>query len=84
MILRLLVLAFLGLTVGAVSTPAALAGETCQAPDEVAGSVGALPKVAAVLKPGGALHVLAVGSATMFGPGRDLTTWHGHRPGRQP
>ncbi len=70
--LRLLVLVLLSLFVGAAGAPVVLAGDSCQAPDETSGPIGALPKVAAVLKPGGTLHVLAVGSATMFGPDATL------------
>ena len=46
--------------------------DLCQAPDDVSGAIAALPRVAAVLKPGGTLRVLAVGSATMFGPEASL------------
>ncbi len=45
---------------------------TCTASDDVAGVVAALPRVAEVLKPGKVLSVLAVGSATMFGPETSL------------
>lgn len=37
------------------------------------GSISAMPKVAAVLKSGGHLRVLAIGSATMFGPEASLS-----------
>ena len=47
--------------------------DLCQAPEDVTGAVAALPRVAAVLKPGGKLRVLAVGSATMFGPEASLS-----------
>ena len=40
----------------------------CPASDDVAGVVTPFPEVVAALKPGGHLKVLAVGSATMFGP----------------
>ncbi len=53
----------------------ALAGTTvdpCQAPDDTAGVVAALPRVALALQSGVALNVLAVGSATMFGPDASL------------
>lgn len=46
--------------------------DLCQAPDETAGTAVPMPKVAAVLKSGAALNVLAVGSATMFGPEASL------------
>ena len=46
----------------------------CQAPDETAGAIAALPKVAAALQSGATLNVLAVGSATMFGPEASLVT----------
>ncbi len=63
-----------GLFLGA--TPPGQAGaitDLCAAPDEVAGVVAALPEVAKALVPGGHLRVLAVGSATMFGPEASLT-----------
>jgi hypothetical protein len=44
----------------------------CEASDDAAGVVAPLPHVAAVLKPGSKLEVLAVGSATLFGPGISL------------
>lgn len=40
----------------------------CEAPDEAAGVIAALPHVAAALKAGSTLDILAVGSATLFGP----------------
>jgi acyl-CoA thioesterase-1 len=40
----------------------------CEAPDDAAGVVTPLPHVAAALKPGSTLDVLAVGSASLFGP----------------
>ena len=46
--------------------------DPCRAPDDVAGVITGLPHVAAVLKPGMRLDVLAVGSATMFGPEASL------------
>jgi len=46
--------------------------DPCQAPDETAGAVAALPMVAMALRSGTALDVLAVGSATMFGPDSSL------------
>ena len=67
--MRLLVLACCFL----VNLPAARAGGvTCTAQDDVAGAVSALPRTAEVLKPGKVLSVLAVGSATMFGPETSL------------
>lgn len=47
--------------------------DPCLAPDDAAGAVAALPKVAAVLKPGETLKVLGIGSATMFGPDASLS-----------
>ncbi len=47
--------------------------DPCQAPDDAAGAVATLPKVAPKLQPGAVLDVLAVGSATMFGPDASLT-----------
>ncbi len=46
--------------------------DLCQAPDEIAGIAASMPKVAAVLRPGAALDILAIGSATMFGPETSL------------
>lgn len=46
--------------------------ETCQAADETAGTAVPFPKVAAALHPGADLDILAVGSATMFGPEASL------------
>ena len=40
----------------------------CEAPDDAAGVITSLPRVAAALKPGSTLSVLAIGSATLFGP----------------
>ena len=47
--------------------------DPCQAPDDMAGAPAALPRVAAELQPGATLNVLAVGSATMFGPDASLS-----------
>ncbi len=61
--------------VASISAGPALAATTidpCQAPDETAGAVAALPKVAMALRSGAVLDVLAVGSATMFGPDASL------------
>ncbi len=44
------------------------AADRCAAPDDLAGMVAPLPRVAAALKPGGTLDVLTVGSATVFSP----------------
>ena len=52
---------------------AASARDVCQAGDDLAGTIAAMPQVAAVLKPGATLRVLAVGSATMFGPDASLS-----------
>lgn len=46
--------------------------DPCRAPDDVSGAVAALPSVAAKVQTGGVLDVLAVGSATMFGPEASL------------
>ncbi len=47
--------------------------EACQAADDVAGTATPIPKVAAVLQPGAVLDILAIGSATMFGPEASLS-----------
>jgi hypothetical protein len=65
---RLLVL---GLLLGAAPAAAAVT-DPCGAPEGITGTIAALPRVAPVLKPGGVLRVLAVGSATMFGPDASL------------
>jgi len=57
---------------GLASALASPARNPCEAPDEAAGVVTSLPHVASVLKPGSTLDVLAVGSATMFGPEASL------------
>ncbi|HYZ64617.1 MAG TPA: hypothetical protein VE650_19360 [Acetobacteraceae bacterium] len=44
----------------------------CEAPDEASGVITSLPHVAAALHPGSTLNVLAVGSATLFGPEASL------------
>ena len=41
---------------------------SCTATDDAAGTLSSLPRTAEALKPGKVLSVLAVGSATMFGP----------------
>ena len=53
---------------------AAAPGKTdCPGADDSAGIVAPLPQVAAALQPGRTLNVLAVGSATMFGPEASLS-----------
>ena len=47
---------------------AAASVDSCPAADDTASSSASLPHVAAALQPGKTLKVLAVGSATMFGP----------------
>lgn len=54
------------------SAMATMPFDLCQAPDETAGTIASLPKVGAVLHPGAVLDILAVGSATMFGPEASL------------
>ena len=51
---------------------AAGAPDTCNAPQETAGVPAPLPRVAASLAAGHTLNVLAVGSATLFGPDASL------------
>ncbi len=46
--------------------------DACTSHEDVAGAVTALPLVASIIKTGGPLRVLAVGSATMFGPEASL------------
>ena len=46
--------------------------DPCRSPEDAAGTVSVLPQVSAVLKPGGRFRILAVGSATMFGPDASL------------
>ncbi len=48
--------------------PTVAAADPCDAPDDAAGVVAPLHHVAAVLKPGSTFNVLAVGSASLFGP----------------
>ena len=61
------------LAVGAGLMPGAQAADDqCSANEDVNGPVSALPKVAEALHSGGVLKVLAVGSATMFGPDATL------------
>jgi len=66
---RLLIIA-VGVAAGAAT--ASTLADPCQAPDETAGAVAALPRVASALRSGKVLNVLAVGSATMFGPDSSL------------
>ena len=63
-------LASLGLPFGFAGASAM--EKACEAPDDVAGVVTPLPRVAAVLKPGSTLNILAIGSASMFGPEASL------------
>ena len=46
--------------------------KACEAPDDVAGVITPLPRVGVMLKPGATLNVLAIGSASMFGPEASL------------
>ena len=46
--------------------------KACEAPEDVVGVVTPLPHVAAVLKPGSTLNILAIGSASLFGPEASL------------
>ena len=66
---RLLMLAFV-LHAGAAMSM--VPQEACQAADDLAGTATPIPKVSAVLQPGAVLDILAVGSATMFGPEASL------------
>lgn len=65
--LLLLVLAFSAGSAMSMAPP-----EACQAADDLAGTANSIPKVAAALHPGAVLDVLAIGSATMFGPEASL------------
>ena len=47
---------------------AAASADSCPAPEDATSSVASLPHVAAALQPGKKMTVLAIGSATMFGP----------------
>lgn len=61
--------------IGFAMLPAASAApgpDVCPASDDIAGAIAALPNVAKVLMPGSNLRVLAIGSATMFGPEASL------------
>ncbi len=44
------------------------AADRCAAPEDLTANISPLPHVAAMLKPGGTLRVLTVGSATVFSP----------------
>ncbi len=64
------------LVLGCISTRpvlAAPADAACEAPDDTAGVASPLLHVAAAFKPGATLHVLAIGSASMFGPEASLS-----------
>ena len=65
-------LLLLGLAFGAGSAMSMAPPEACQAADDLAGTATPIPKVAAALHPGAVLDILAVGSATMFGPEASL------------
>lgn len=65
--LLLLLLAF-----GAGSAMSVAPPEACQAADDLAGTATPIPNVATALRPGAVLDILAVGSATMFGPEASL------------
>lgn len=74
---------------GAIAPASQAASDPCRAPDDIAGAIAALPRVTPVLKPGDVLHVLAVGSATMFGPDASLlpgtlTSQFLNKPGATP
>ena len=55
-----------------LSAAGAAAADVCAAPAELTADIQALPHVAAVLKTGGKLDVLTVGSATVFSPMESL------------
>lgn len=61
------------LVLPSVSAMAALSADGCPAPDDTAASLSALPAVGPVLEAGGTLRILAIGSATMFGPDATLS-----------
>ena len=48
------------------------AADRCASPEDITANAAPLPHVAAVLKPGGKLDVLTVGSATVFSPNESL------------
>ena len=71
--MRLSLVALWVLIVMGVAAPVlAAASDPCLAPDDASGVAAALPKVADALK-AGTLNILAVGSATMFGPEASLS-----------
>jgi acyl-CoA thioesterase-1 len=70
--LRLCRVALVGLGAACALAGAAPAPDPCGPPDDLAGAVGGLPKVADAIKTVSRLRVLAVGSATMFGPEASL------------
>ncbi len=55
-----------------VLTGPANAADSCAAPPELTADIQAMPHVAAVLKDGGTLDVLTIGSATVFSPTESL------------
>ena len=65
----LIAIALTGLAHVALAVPPS---DPCTAQDETAGAVAALPHVGDALQPGRTLRILAVGSATMFGPEASL------------
>lgn len=67
---RVALLALLGLL---AASPAPAMPERCAAPDDTAGTAEEMPHVAAALRAGQRLDVLAVGSATVFSPEAALT-----------
>ena len=69
-LLLVLALSSVGVTAFAAPPPA-INTHSCHATDDLAGAVSALPRVAAAMK-SGTMRVLAVGSATMFGPDATL------------
>ena len=64
--------AALGLGMAGTQAWAAGPRDACASHEDLAGAFASLPRVAAVIKQGGPLRVLAVGSATMFGPEASL------------
>lgn len=73
--MKLLSVLRLGLTFCILGTGGSFAASKvgeCPAPEDGAGVSEALPHVAAALQPGHTLNVLAIGSATMFGPEASL------------
>lgn len=66
-------LALIFCTMGMGAASAAPSRTECPASDDSAGVVASLPQVASALQPGRTLSVLAIGSATMFGPEASLS-----------